>query len=255
MSLDDALALRKQSYLSEVAIFQDLSPDEMAALAKSAPMKEVASGTIFHSPEDAAEVLFILKKGRVKLYQLSPDGRALTMHIYEASSIFGEMSLLGQGMHGNFAQALTPCVLCLMSRNHVQRLLFGDPRIAMRIAEALGERLTNVENRLLDFAFRRVPERLARLLLQLAQPHRALLSFTQRMEVRYTHEELADMIGTTRETVTKLLNEMRTRKLVELQRGRVTLLDMNGLQRIASGEASDMAIEPPAPGALSESSA
>lgn len=246
MSFDDALALRKQSYLSEVAIFQDLSPDEMAALARSAPMKEVAAGTIFYSPDDAAEVLFILKKGRVKLYQLTPDGRALTMHIYEAGSIFGEMALLGQGMHSSFAQAMTPCMLCLMSRDHVQRLLFGDPRIAMRIAEALGARLVSVENRLFDFAFRRVPERLARLLLQLAQPHRALLSFTQRMEVRYTHEELADMIGTTRETVTKLLNEMRSRGLVELQRGRITLLDMNGLQRLASGEAGDLSLPPPA---------
>ncbi len=245
MSLDDALAVRKQGYLSEVAIFQDLSPDEMAALARAAPMKEVAADTIFYSPDDPAEVLFILKKGRVKLYKLTPDGRALTMHIYDAGSIFGEMSLLGQGMHGSFAQALTPCVLCLMSRDHVQRLLFGDPRIAMRIAEALGERLTSLENRLLDFAFRRVPERLARLLLQLAQPHRALLSFTQRMEVRYTHEELADMIGTTRETVTKLLNEMRSRGLVELRRGRVTLLDMNGLQRVASGEMGELAVEPP----------
>lgn len=252
MSMDDALALRKQGYLSEVTIFQDLSPGDMAELARSAPMKDVAAGTIFHSPEDAAEVLFILKKGRVKLYQLTPDGRALTMHIYEAGSVFGEMSLLGQGMHGAFAQAITPCTLCLMSREHVQRLLFGDPRIAMRIAEALGQRLASAENRLLDFAFRRVPERLARLLLQLAQPHRSLLSFTQRMEVRYTHEELADMIGTTRETVTKLLNDMRALGYVELQRGRVTLLDLNGLQRIASGEAIDPALGPPAPRGLSE---
>lgn len=252
MNLDDALSLRKQSHLSEVAIFQDLSSDEMAALARAAPMKEVAAGTVFHSPEDPAEVLFILKKGRVKLYQLTPDGRALTIHIYEAGSIFGEMSLLGQGMHGAFAQALTPCVLCLMSRDHVQRLLFGDPRIAMRIAEALGQRLTSLENRLLDFAYRRAPERLARLLLQLAQPHRALLSFTQRMEVRYTHEELADMIGATRETVTKLLNEMRGRRLVELQRGRVTLLDMNGLQRIASGETGGLTMESPVTDSPSE---
>ncbi len=246
MNWDDALALQKQSYLSEVAIFQDLSAEEMAELARSAPMKEVAAGTVFHSPEEAAEVLFILKKGRVKIYQLSPDGRALTLNIYEAGAIFGEMSLLSQGLHGSFAQALTPCVLCLMSRDHVQRLLFGNPRIAMRIVEALGERLVHVENRLLDFAFRRVPERLARLLLQLAQPHRNLFSRTQRMEVRYTHEELADMIGTTRETVTKLLNEMRGRKLVELQRGRITLLSMDDLQHIASGEPHGLILDGPA---------
>jgi CRP-like cAMP-binding protein len=243
MSFDDALSVQKQSYLSEVAIFQDLSLEDMAELARNAPMKQVDAGTIFHSPEDSAEVLFILKKGRVKVYQLTPDGRALTLHLFEAGAIFGEMSLLGQGMHGSFAQALTPCTLCLMSRDHVQRLLFGDPRIALRIAEALAGRLTHLENRLIDFAFRRMPERLARLLLQLAQPHRNFLQRVQRMEVRYTHEELADMIGATRETVTKLLNEMRARNLIELQRGRVTLLDMNGLQRIASGEPSGISLE------------
>lgn len=246
MSLDDALtALQKQSYLSEVAIFQDLSQQDMAEMARNAPMKQVDAGTIFHSPEDSAEVLFILKKGRVKVYQLTQDGRALTLHLFDAGAIFGEMSLLGQGMHGSFAQALTPCTLCLMSRDHVQRLLFGDARIAMRIAEALAGRLTSLENRLIDFAFRRMPERLARLLLQLAQPHRSFLSRAQRMEVRYTHEELADMIGATRETVTKLLNEMRAQNLIEMQRGRVTLIDLNGLQRIASGDSQAIALDRP----------
>ncbi len=244
MSTSDALAVKKQGLLSEVVIFQDLSPNEMTALARSAPMKDVDAGTIFHSPDESAEVLFILKKGRVKVFQLSPDGRALTMHIYEAGSIFGEMSLMGQGMHGSFAQALTPCTLCLMSRDHVKELLFGDRRIAMRIVEVLSERLIDVENRLLDFAFRRVPERLARLLLQLAQPHRGLLSRLHRMEVRYTHEELADMVGTTRETATKLLNEMRVRGMIELERGRITLLDMNLLQRIGSGETGILTLAP-----------
>jgi len=243
--MEELRALRKQSYLSEVRIFQDLSSEEMAALGRATPMKEVEAGMILYSPDDPAEVLFILKKGRVKLFLLTEEGRALTIDILEAGSIFGEMSLLGQDLHNVFAQALTPCVLCLMSREHVQRLLFSDPRIVTRITEELGKRLINAENRLLDFAFRRMPERLVRLLLQLAQPHRGLLSFSSTMEVRYTHEELADMIGTTRETVTKLLNAMRERGLVALQRGRIMLLDMNRLQQIASGKNSALALAEP----------
>jgi len=243
MSLDEALALQKQSYLSEVVIFQDLSPNEMAELARILPMREVKPGTVFYSPEDSAEVLFILKKGRVKIYQHTPDGHALTMNVFDAGSIFGEMSLLGQGMHNSFAEAITSCVLCVMTRDDVHRLMISDPRVATRIVESLTERLTLIENRLLDFAYRRVPERLARLLLQLAQPHRNLFSRVQRMEVRYTHEELADMIGSTRETTTKLLNEMRVRGLVELQRGRIGLTNMNALQQIASGEPNGIALQ------------
>ena len=240
MSLEDVNAARKLSYLSEVAIFQDLSAEQMEALGRAAPMRQVEAGTTFYRPEDPTEVVFILKKGRVKVYQLSTDGRALTIHVYEAGSIFGEMPLMGQNMQASYAEALTPCTLCVMSRDHVKQLMFGDPRIAMRIAEVLSTRLADIENRLVDFAFRRVPERVARMLLQLVQPHRGLLLRSHRMEVRYTHEELADMVGTTRETTTKLLNEMRVRGWVKLERGRITLLDTNGLQHVASGEASDL---------------
>jgi len=240
-------ALTKQALLSEVDIFRDLSAEEMLALGRAAPMKRVAAGTTFYAPDDPAEVLYILKEGRVKVQQLSPDGRALTMHIYEAGSIFGEMSLVGQRMYGAYAQALSACTLCLMSREHVTHLLFGDRRIALRIAEVLSERLTEVENRLIDFAYRRIPERLARLLLQLAQPHQGFWSRVQRLEVRYTHEELAEMAGTTRETTTKLLGEMRTLGFIALARGRITLLDLNGLQHLASGEPSGIGAVPAVP--------
>ena len=107
MSLEDVHAARKLSYLSEVAIFQDLSAEQMEALGRAAPMRQVEAGTTFHGPGDPTEVVFILKKGRVKVYQLSAEGRALTMHLYEAGSIFGEMPLMGQNMQGNYAEALT----------------------------------------------------------------------------------------------------------------------------------------------------
>lgn len=228
-------ALDKYNYLREVEIFRDLTGEELKALGQRAPMSHVEAGTIFYSPEEPTEVLFILKQGRVRLYHLSPEGKALTTAILEAGTIFGEMALLGQGLHGSYAEALTPCVLCLMSREDVKTLLLGDPRIAYRIAETLGRRLVEVERRLSDFAFKRVPERLAALLLQLARERRSWLGIPGPSEVMCTHEELADMAGAYRETVTKILNEFRSQGLIELHRGKIIILDPTGLQKLSAG--------------------
>lgn len=220
----------KQGYLSEVDIFQDLSPAEIEVLGQRAPMKTAPAGAVFYSPEERCEVLFILKEGRVRLYRLSADGKAFTTTIVNAGTIFGEMALLGQELHDNYAVALEPCVLCLMSREDVKALLLSDPRIALRITEMLGRRLLETERRLSDFAFKSLPQRLATLLVTLAEHGSPRLFGSGHREVRYTHEQLAEMAGTYRETVTKVLSDLREQGLIELRRGRVVLLDVERLR-------------------------
>ncbi len=230
--------LDKQGYLRDVDIFQDLTPDEVEVLGNRAPMKMVEAGATFYSPEDASEVLFILKSGRVRIYRLSPDGKALTTAIIEAGTIFGEMAILGQGMHDSYAESMTPCVLCLMSRDDVKHLLLGDVRIALRITETMGRRLLEAERRLSDFAFKSLPERIATILVTLVESEPPRLSIwpgrTSRPELRFTHEQLAEMVGTHRETATKVLNEWREQGLIELKRGKVVLLDLEALRRLSA---------------------
>ncbi|PDV99348.1 Crp/Fnr family transcriptional regulator [Candidatus Chloroploca asiatica] len=225
----------KLSYLRDIDIFRDLAPDEVELLGKRAPMQQVASGTVFFSPEEAPEVLFILKEGRVRLYRLSADGKALTTAMLDAGTIFGEMAMLGQRLHQSYAEAMGPCLLCLMSREDVKSMLLSDPRIAARIAEILGQRLITAEQRLSDFAFKSLPQRMAGLLLELARPPKPRL-FRQVVgppEVRFTHEALGEMSGTYRETATKILNEFRSMGLIELKRGCVILLDEAGLRELS----------------------
>jgi CRP-like cAMP-binding protein len=221
----------KHVYLRMIDIFQDLEPDEIETVGKRAPMQEVRAGTVFFSPEQAAEVLFILKKGRVRIYRLSAEGKALTTAILDEGTIFGEMTLIGQHLHTSYAEAETSCLLCLMSREDVKNLLLSDLRIAARVAEMLGQRLLSAEQRLSSFAFKSLPQRLADTLLELARPPRLrLLRSGDTMEVHTTHEALGEMIGTHRETTTKLLNEFRNEGLIELRRGKVIILDIEGLR-------------------------
>ncbi|MBI3949383.1 MAG: cyclic nucleotide-binding domain-containing protein [Acidobacteria bacterium] len=96
----------KLGYLSAMKIFQDLSPDEMRQLEQAISMITCQAGRVFYVPGETGEVLFLLKKGRVQLYRLSPDGRKLTVKILEPMAFFGEMAILGQGMYETFAEAM-----------------------------------------------------------------------------------------------------------------------------------------------------
>lgn len=141
--------------LSEVDIFCDLSPEEMDVIAAAAPMRNYAAGEMLYSPHNPVETLFILKKGRVRIFRVSADGRALTTAILTPGTIFGEMILLGQHMYDNFAEAMDDTVVCVMSRPDVHRFLLADPRISARITAMLGQRLMEMERRLSDSVFKK----------------------------------------------------------------------------------------------------
>jgi CRP/FNR family cyclic AMP-dependent transcriptional regulator len=94
----------------------------MQRITYSAPMREVATGTLLISPDPGNEVLFILKKGRVRLYWPAVHGRILTTAIVEPGQLFGEMVQLGQQMDDNYGETIEPCVVCIMSRDDVYQL-------------------------------------------------------------------------------------------------------------------------------------
>ena len=217
----------KLYYLSTIEIFRDLSLHDLQEMDRQITMSTCEKGKIFYMPEESGEVLFLLKKGRVQLYRLSPGGKKLVVATLGPGAIFGEMSLVGQGMHNTFAEAVDDCMLCVMSRADVERLMREKPEVAFRFAEALGDRLSQVEERLEEIAFKSIPARLASLLLRLADEQEG-------REVRgYTHQDLGEMLGTYRETVTQTLNEFKTDALVEIGRKKITLVDRDGLEELA----------------------
>ena len=214
--------------MSEVDIFADLDDAEMAAIASAAPMRRFAPGELLYSPPQPMETLFILKEGRVRIFRVSADGRALTTAILTPGTIFGEMLLVGQQMHDNFAEALDKVTVCVMNRADVQRFLLSDARIAARISEILGNRVSQLERRLSDTVFKSVPQRIASTLCLLAdkEPRRLL---GRGIQIQLTHEQVAALAGTSRETTTKILNEYAEQGLVHLGRGRVTIVDLSRL--------------------------
>ncbi len=209
--------------LHTLDLFQGLDEADLATLEQRMVRTMVAAGRLIYSPEERGEVLFLLKSGRVRLYRLSPEGKALTTAIIEPPSVFGEMAFLGQGMQDSFAEALEDCALYVLNRRDVQDLLLSHPQVARRLLDLIGRRLADTERRLEEFAFKNVPQRLASLLLQLAQVQEEPAEGPIALPVRYTHQQLAEV-----------LSDFRQRGLVRIERGRILVLDPAGLQEVAS---------------------
>jgi CRP/FNR family cyclic AMP-dependent transcriptional regulator len=218
----------KLTYLSNIDIFQDLSPNELAEMDRQLTMSSCEPGRIFYMPEDSGEVMFLLKKGRVQLYRISRNGKKLVVATLGPGAIFGEMSMVGQGMHNTFAESVDECLLCVMSRADVERLMREKPMVAFRFVEALGNRVTQLESRLEEIAFKSIPSRLASLLLRLE----AEQGSSDRVS-GYTHQDLGEMLGTYRETITQTLNDFKADGLVSISRKLIQILDRDSLEELA----------------------
>lgn len=195
-------------------------------MERSTTMTSCEAGRIFYMPEETGEALFLLKKGRVSLYRISPDGKKLVVATLGPGAIFGELALIGQGMQDTFAQAAEDCVLCVMSRADVERIIVSKPQVGLRFIEAMGKRLKEIEDRLEELAFKSIPARLAGLLLRLAGDDGQVIG--------YTHQELGEMLGTYRETTTQTLNDFKSRGLIEIGRKRIAITDRAGLEAAAA---------------------
>jgi len=215
----------KMQHLSTMEIFTDLSEREREELDRITTMSTVRKSKVFYRPEEMGEVLFILKKGIVQLYRISPEGKKLVITTLGKGSLFGEMALLGQQMHNTFAEAITDCTICVMSRSDLERLILQRPQVALRILEITGERLRDAESRLEDLAFKGIPARLSSLLLRLADE--------DDMVVGFTHQDLAEMVGTYRETATQVLNDLKSKGLIQIGRKRITIVNHDGLVAVA----------------------
>jgi CRP-like cAMP-binding protein len=218
----------KLAYLSVVDVFQDLSDEERKEVARAAQMTTCAAGKLFYSPNQYGEVIFILKKGRVQLYRMSSEGRKLVMDTLGPGTLFGEMSLVGAGLHNAFAEAMEESLICVMNRRDVEKLILSKPQVAIRLLDLMAKRLRESEERLEQTLFHEVPSQLASLLLRLQTEGGA-------GTIQTTHEELAEQLGVYRETVTTALSKLKREGLISIGRKRIGIEDVAGLEKRAAG--------------------
>jgi CRP/FNR family transcriptional regulator len=226
----------KLRLLSMVDILEPLSREEIKELSLRVPDTHVERGRIFYTPHERSEKLFMLKQGLVRIYRVGPDGRELTLAVVRPGAVFGEMSLTGQRLENAYAEAMEPSVICAMKRDDLERLVMDKPQVGLKVMSVLGERLSLAEDRMEDMALKEVPARLASFVLQLIEGEGVVTREGYKIPTRYTHRQLATMIGSKRETVTKAFTLLQRAGAVELKRRRIHVKDIEVLKSAAQHE-------------------
>lgn len=227
-TIDFAPTLPKQDYLRDVDIFADLNTAELNALRPYIRTRQLSAEHILHTPDETPESVFIIHSGSVRIYCLSPEGKMMIVGMKNAGDIFGEMTLLGQSLYRNYAETTTDATVSIMRKDDVEQFMLSDLRITRRLIQSLATRINHLEYQLSVLALKPVPQRIVAVLLLLKR------QLNERPEeypfVAVTHEELAHMVGATRENVTKVLNNLQDHGVIELHRGRIKLLAIEQIE-------------------------
>jgi CRP/FNR family cyclic AMP-dependent transcriptional regulator len=210
----------------------------MEAIGHATNLTRCSRGSVILSPDDPPERIHILKQGRVRLYRITPDGKQLTLDLLDPGTVLGDMRVLGQGRISEaFAEALGEAVVCTIAADEMRTLIERYPVIGLNVIDHLARRLREAEGELESMAYESVGQRLARRLVDLADrygdagPDGAVV-----IGQRLTQQELAELVGTSRETLAHLIADLRRRGVIETRDRAFVIMDRRELVAIASGD-------------------
>lgn len=201
-------------YIGTNKVLFDLPKEDQELMATMMVPRNIKKKSLVYSEGDSADKLYILKEGRIKITRLASDGKELTMDIIEPGDIFGELTLAGEVERETNAEALEDSFICTVARGDFERFLKMRPNLSFTITKWIGMRLRKIENRFENLIFQDVRMRLFTLLKDLAEKYGEDVPTGRKITIKLSHQELANLIGATRETVTFELNKMK--KLGEL---------------------------------------
>src|ERR671917_1923713 len=227
------LAEDRIKLLPLVDILEPLSREEIEKINWRHLNTSVDEGETFYTPMDLCETLFVLQRGRVRLYRATPEGREFTLAVLQSGTVFGEMVLTGQRLRNCYAQAVEESEVSAMCRADVERLILDKPAVGLQLVHLLSDRLSTYETRLEDLGLKEVPARLASLILLVLESEGVRTSTSYKIPTRYTHQQLGTMIGANREAVTRAFARLREVGAVETRRRYIYVEDIELLRAAA----------------------
>jgi CRP/FNR family transcriptional regulator, cyclic AMP receptor protein len=219
--------------LASVPLFAALDGDTAELLAAALTTRAVVRGHVVFEEGDPGDRLFIVLDGKMKISRAAADGRENLLAVLGPGEMFGELSLFDPGERTATASAVTDSTLASLDHDDLRPLLLDQPGVAVQLLRALAQRLRRTNEAMADLVFSDVPGRVAKALLDLAERFGDDEGDGVRVRHDLTQEELAQLVGASRETVNKALSEFANRNWLRLEGRSVLLLDRERLARRA----------------------
>lgn len=228
------MGLRRELWcVKRIDLFQEMTEEELRQVEQMSEMLTVKRGRQIFFQGDPGGHVYCLRSGRVKISRLSPEGKELILDIIVPGEIFGEILGGDEAAQDTMAEALEDALLCVVPRKMFEQLLRVHHDMAFRLTKLIGIRLKRIESRIEDLVFKDVQGRLATVLLQLARDHGTKDSRGILLRPRITQQQLAALIGASREVVNQTLGDFRRQGLIAFEGRRIIVSDQSALAKLA----------------------
>ena len=215
--------------LKDCDLFSRVADEDIAWLESRSRMRKLKRGEPIYLPSESPDGVLLVAAGRVKICHKTPDGKQAIIGFVDPGEVFGELSFLDAQERDEYAEAAEKTTLVLIPKQELQQVVQKNPRIVLSITKLIGLRRQVIERRLRNLLFRSNRERVIHLLLELSEKYGVPVENGVALKIRLSHQELASVIGSTRETVTVVLGLLQAEKLVAVARRRIVLLDLKQL--------------------------
>jgi CRP-like cAMP-binding protein len=204
-----------------------------AALEQRGVGQSFRRHSYIYTSAQPAHALYLLAAGQVGLQMLSSGGRVLTVRVVEPGQLFGHSAIERAATYDTYAEALKPVRVTAVPHVALVELIHSQPALSAPLIELLGQHRIAVSRRIDEVAFKSVPARLASVLLEMSETQPSEGARPQQRVPRRTHQQLAEMINAYRETVTKVINQFRDARLLDIDRSGITLLNPSRLRELS----------------------
>ena len=220
-------------FLKHVPLFQHLSDEDRVRLAGSIKLQSLKKGEILFNKGGAGDALYIIKKGKIKIFLSSHAGDEVLLAIFSEADFFGEMALLDGMPRSADAIAIEPTELLLLNRNDFISFLNHNNNAVQAVLQSLSQRLRRTDDLLEDTCFLQISERFAKKLVELAMQHGRREGDVIFIDLSLTQKDMASMVGATRESINKELRTLREKGLVSIQENMICIHNLERLKRRA----------------------
>src|SRR6266513_4835123 len=218
-------------YVKQVPLFAGLEDEDIRELMSVAKRRTFRSGEVIFHREDPGQVLYVIKEGKVKISLISPDGQEISLVVFGKGECFGEFAILDGLPRSADAIALERVEFYTLQRSDFHKTIMKNPKIAIQVMEVLSKRLRTTDQMIEDLIFLDVYGRVAKKLLDLADTHGSKVGNGIRIDVRLTQQELASMVGASRESVNKVMGYFTDKDFISTDKHRITLHRIVELKR------------------------
>ncbi len=205
-------------YLQNFNLLKGMDESSMEMIDKGSKMKKSSKREVIYFPEERSDNIYLLKEGKVKISRVSEDGKKMTLQLIGPGEIFGESAILGQEKRENIAEVVEDAVICSINRTMFQEMLAMNPKLNLSINKFIGLRIRKIEAHVEDLVFKDAQERVIAFLKRYASTFGKKMVDGWMVRPFLTHQEIADLTATSRQTVNSILNDLVANKDIKYTR-------------------------------------